>query len=70
MATYKILRFHCRDDEPANVQATGLSLEEAQEWCHSPETSSGTATSPGAMEYTETHGPWFDGYTEESCLII
>jgi len=61
MATYRIRRFY-RDDPERNgiVTQTGLTLEEAQDWCNNPETSSSTATDPDL-----SHGPWFDGYDEE-----
>lgn len=66
MATYKIIRFY-RDNEELNrsVVTRGLTLEQAQEHCSDPETSSKTATSPEAVERTERYGPWFDGYEEE-----
>ena len=56
MTTYKIMRYGF-DLEP-EVQRTGLTLEEAQEHCSDPETSSTTATDPEP-------GQWFDGYEEE-----
>lgn len=43
---------------------TGLTLEQAQEHCKSPETSSRTATSSKAKARTRKYGRWFDGYTE------
>jgi hypothetical protein len=47
-ATYKIVRFRFQG-EPS-VEATGLTLEEAQEHC----------------EREDTHGEgWFDGYERE-----
>jgi hypothetical protein len=61
--TYMIRRHHFRGSP--EILKTGLTLEEAQEHCEDPETSSETATSPEAREYTKRHGPWFDGYTEE-----
>ena len=61
--TYLIMRFH--RDEANKVIERGLSLQEAQEHCQDPETSSRTCTSPAAKEYTEKHGPWFDGYEKE-----
>lgn len=46
--TYKIIRFY--QNTPSEVQATGLTLEEAQEHCNR----------------DDTHGEgWFDGYDEE-----
>jgi len=48
MKTYKIIRF--RRDGKAKTIRTGLTLEQAQEWCKDP----------------ETRGKgWFDGYDEE-----
>tara|TARA_R110000787_G_scaffold97868_8_gene201622 strand:- start:207 stop:482 length:276 start_codon:yes stop_codon:yes gene_type:complete len=41
-----------------------LTLDEAQEYCRDPETSSSTCTSAKAMRRTKDNGPWFDGYTE------
>lgn len=60
---YRVIRFF-RDDEENNrmLIEEDLSLEEAQEHCQNPETSSSTATSDWANKYTEKHGPWFDGY--------
>ena len=61
MATYQIIRFFQEADN--EVIDTGLTLEEAQEHCNDPETSSSTATSDAAEYITETWGAWFDGYT-------
>lgn len=60
---FKIVRFF--QNSGNKVVLTGLTLEEAQEWCQSPETSSSTCTDPLNVECTEVNGPWFDGYTEE-----
>lgn len=65
MTTYKIRRFYYRDSEETETIRTGLSLEEAQEHCNDPETSSSTATGPAAVSFTKEHGPWFDGYDKE-----
>lgn len=64
--TYRIIRFY-RDNSELNgsVVTRGLTLEQAQDHCKDPETSSSSATSPEAVERTETYGPWFDGYEEE-----
>ena len=61
MATYQIIRFFKGKDN--RVIDTGLTLEEAQEHCNDPETSSSTATSDEAEYLTERYGAWFDGYT-------
>jgi hypothetical protein len=48
METYKIVRFHQNAEN--EIIRTGLTLEEAQEWC----------------QREDTHGDgWFDGYTKE-----
>lgn len=49
METYKIIRFYFNGDP--ETRQTGLSLEEAQEWCNDPE--------------TREEGKWFDGYAQE-----
>lgn len=64
METYKIVRMHFEGDTV--TMQTGLTLEEAQEHCRDPETSSRTCTSEEACAYTENHGQWFDGYEEET----
>lgn len=57
MATYSIVRFRFRGEK--SVIKTRLTLEEAQEHCSDPESSSKTAENP------EESGMWFDGYTRE-----
>jgi hypothetical protein len=63
--TYRIERMYFSDDFDTEVIRTGLTLEEAQEWCSDPETSSRTATLAEGVQRTARRGPWFDGYTEE-----
>lgn len=62
--TYKIVRMF-RDSNKRMIVKTGLSLEEAQEHCRDPETSSSTATGLVEQSLTRNFGPWFDGYEEE-----
>lgn len=62
--SYKIIRFFLLSKEQETIE-TGLSLEEAQKHCSDPETSSSTCESEEMLNYTDIHGPWFDGYTEE-----
>jgi len=57
---YKIVRFF-RNGRPRVIKKN-LTLEEVHEHCGDPETSSSTAKSSKARRYTETHGPWFDGF--------
>lgn len=65
MPTYKIVRFF--QNEPSrNVRGlTGLTLQQAQDHCKDPETSSETCTKAANKDRTKKHGPWFDGYTVE-----
>lgn len=62
-ARYTVYRNFFKGDR--ETIKTGLTLEEAQEHCTDPDTSSRTATSETAQERTRTRGAWFDGYTEE-----
>lgn len=64
MTTYNIIRFYQGDTRSRTV-LSGLTLEEAQEHCSDPETSSRTATNKQAIRRTEKNGPWFEGYKEE-----
>jgi hypothetical protein len=61
--TYKVVRYYF-NGKKYTVQ-TGMTLEEAQEHCLDPETSSKTATSAAARRRTRKEGPWFDGFTRE-----
>ena len=63
MSTYKIIRFFFSHDN--EEIESGLTLEEAQDHCHDPETSSSTCTEAEGLIRTAKYGPWFDGYTEE-----
>jgi hypothetical protein len=65
VTTYKIVRFFHDWSVKDVVMATGLTLEEAQEHCNDPESSSSTAKGVLATMDTFEFGPWFDGYTEE-----
>lgn len=62
--TYKIVRHFMHKGN--RVIDRGLTKEEAQDHCKHPETSSRTATSSTAKARTKKHGPWFDGYSQES----
>ncbi len=62
--TYKIIRSFRDHDGDVWIRG-GLTLQEAQDHCHDPETSSSTCTSLEGHQRTERHGPWFDGYEEE-----
>lgn len=62
---YKIIRFYKDHPMERLTVRRGLTLEEAQEWCNDPETSSSTCTTESGLAHTEEWGPWFDGYDEE-----
>jgi hypothetical protein len=61
--SYMIVRMHMHGSP--EVRERGLTLEEAQAHCNDPETSASTCTEQEGLDYTEAHGPWFDGYEEE-----
>jgi hypothetical protein len=61
---FQIIRYHQDSDIESIVLKTVGTLEQAQEHCNDPETSSRTCTSRQATTYTEHNGPWFDGYRE------
>lgn len=61
--TYQITRFFMNGD--SKYIQEGLTLEEAQEHCRDPNSSSKTCTTEEGMALTEEFGPWFDGYDKE-----
>ena len=61
---YRIIRFFKENSNM--IIKTGVSLEEAQEHCRSPETSSRTASGLVEVTLTKNFGEWFDGYEEET----
>lgn len=65
MTTYSITRRYFNKATPNEVLMEGLTLEEAQEHCSNPETSSETCTKPHNVARTEQCGPWFDSYNKE-----
>ena len=65
MKTYRIVRMYQNPSIVSEWIDTGLTLEEAQEHCKDPETSSKTATDPRLNTLTAVFGEWFDGYEEE-----
>lgn len=65
MQTYKIVRSYLNDRFHKHTIKTGLTLEEAQEHCRDPETSSRTCKGSKGKARTLVKGPWFDGYDEE-----
>lgn len=64
--TYRIVRcFANRNIAKRTLPGMSrLSLEEAQEHCSNPETSSRTAKGAKARRITQRNGAWFDSYTE------
>ena len=63
--TYKIIRFFADPLVQNRTIATGLTLEQAQEHCSDPETSSRTCTKHHNRRRTKRLGAWFEGYTKE-----
>ena len=61
---YKIVRMYFNSEYPTRTIASGLTLQEAQEHCKDPESSSRTAVRAAGKHRTRVHGPWFDGYQE------
>ena len=59
---YKIVRFFFDTNRSPRTIATHLTLEEAQEHCRNPETSSSTCQTPAKLRYTRKVGKWFDGF--------
>jgi hypothetical protein len=59
--TYKITRHFFNSDTHQTIKR-GLTLEQAQEHCRDPETSSATCTRHSNRHRTTLRGPWFDGY--------
>ncbi len=57
---YKIVRMYFNGSK--RTISTGLTLQEAQEHCKSPESSSTTCTTVAGRARTKRMGPWFDGY--------
>lgn len=60
---YKIVRSYLHGGK--RTIRRGLTLEMAQEYCRSPETSSKTCTTAKARAVTRRVGQWFDGYEED-----
>lgn len=60
MALYKVVRMFFKGGK--RTVKTGLSLEEAQEHCRDPESSSKTCKKSRNVQRTRERGPWFDGY--------
>lgn len=65
MSTYRIVRMYFHKRGPGRTIKTGLTLEQAQEHCSNPETSSSTCTSSVGKRRTRRVGPWFDGYADD-----
>lgn len=61
--TYFVTRMFFDGDK--KVIKRGLTLEEVQEHCSDPDTSSKTCTTEEGIQLTAEKGPWFDGYDEE-----
>ncbi len=61
---YSIVRFFYKTNSKRVIKR-GLTLEQAQEHCSHPETSSKTCQSAEKIRYTNKVGAWFDGYSED-----
>jgi hypothetical protein len=61
---YIIRRRYFNAHYPSRIIATDLTLEEAQEHCSDPDTSSRTCTSEEGKAHTLKYGPWMDTYDE------
>ena len=59
------MRFYENAGIRRRVIDSGLTLEEAQEHCNDPDTSSRTCTSKTGCARTRKVGAWFDGYEKE-----
>ncbi len=62
--SYKIVRLFFERGRRYTIHR-GLTLEEAQEHCKDPETSSSTCTKAINHRRTRNCGPWFDSYSKE-----
>ena len=62
MTKYRIVRMFFKGGKRAVNGMGGLTLEQAQEYCRDPETSSKTCTGYIGRKRTRERGPWFDGY--------
>lgn len=60
---YKIVRLYFRGGK--RIIAKGLTLEQAQEHCENPETSSSTCQKTVNKNRTKRLGLWFDSYDDE-----
>ena len=65
MDSYKVIRFYFNRSGYRKTIKTGLTLEQAQEHCENPETSSSTCTLASHVQRTKLYGPWFEGYEKE-----
>lgn len=63
---YRIIRFYADRNIPPRTIHRGLTLEEAQEHCSSPDTSSTTCKTKVGKARTRKIGGWFDGYDEDN----
>jgi hypothetical protein len=62
---YKIVRLYRRDLNKREVVKTGLTKEEALDYCTSNDVSSRTCTTRRGGDRTTKFGPWFESYFPE-----
>jgi hypothetical protein len=63
---YKIVRFYETASRRRHTIATGLTLTEAQAFCHDPDNNSLTCRTEVGKRRTRQFGPWFDHYVRET----
>lgn len=61
--SYRVVRLYFNGGR--RVIHTGLTLEQAQEHCSDPETSSKTCKKAHNVKRTRSRGPWFDSFEED-----
>ena len=61
--SYKVIRKFM--NHSSKTLRKNLTLEEAQEHCDDPETSSRTCNNSAGKRRTRDHGPWFDCYDQQ-----
>ena len=66
MPIYKIVRFYAAGSRRHHTIATGLTLAEAQAYCHDPDNCSLTCHTEVGNSRTRQFGQWCEGYVREA----